>query len=29
MLAEKRMKSYSAATAIPLDELLHEYGVIG
>jgi RHH-type rel operon transcriptional repressor/antitoxin RelB len=26
-LAERRMKSYSAATAIPLDDLMHEYGV--
>jgi RHH-type rel operon transcriptional repressor/antitoxin RelB len=26
-LAEKRMKTYSAATAIPLDDLLAEYGV--
>ncbi len=26
-LAEKRMKTYSADKAIPLDELLHEYGV--
>ena len=24
-LAEKRMKTYSAATAIPLDDLLHEF----
>ncbi|MEO7855351.1 MAG: ribbon-helix-helix domain-containing protein [Rubrivivax sp.] len=26
-LADKRMKSYSAATAIPLDDLMREYGV--
>jgi RHH-type rel operon transcriptional repressor/antitoxin RelB len=26
-LAEKRMKSYSAASAIPLDDLLRDYGV--
>ncbi len=26
-LADKRVKSYSAATAIPLDDLMREYGV--
>ena len=29
MLAEKRLKSYRAATAIPLDELRFDYGVGG
>ena len=28
-LAEKRMNSYSAAKAIPLDDLMREYGVEG